>query len=474
MSYYLIKPLRTSYLLKEFDPEWLKRFYLASPFLSLITTRIFNFFYPRLERFQLIAWTFGVFIVAKLFFAITLPAGSQAIIVLFFFFGAVYFLLSIAVAWACLNSIFSSLAGERTFAFIAFGGMLGQFFGSWVTRELGRSDHKDLALFCSAFLMFLALLALRVALSLSTDENSLKVRNEDKGRRPWTLDLGEIWKHRYLRSIGVMVFSLAFMSTVLNLVGTRVIDERLAHVHYQEGFAHLPEGGFDFIYGLKELPEDSRLERTRDWLRARELNISPEQLMRDYENFRERQESRTRVFMADVSLYQSFLMIFIMLVLARGLFKYVGVKRLLLIMPLLSLGVGAALIFPVELSVVGAFMVSAGTFNYSMNKTSKELLYTEADDQARFRFKPIIEGPIRRFGDFGAAGLQSVCADLLGMSERWSEWMIIGVGLPLTLWWLLSVRSAGLDYERRQAGSAEGSERMLTDEPTDPKGSVDD
>lgn len=451
MSYYMLKPLRTSYFLKEFDPEWQRRFLILLPFPSLVVTRIFNHFYSRLERFQLVAWTYGLIIACKLVFMLVLPTGGQAVIVTFYLFMTVYFLLSMAAMWACLSSIFSSMAGERTFAFISFGGMIGAMLGSHFTGTLGRSAYKNYAFLASAILMLGALGMLYLALRSSPGDATKRPDQGQTNNRPLLTDLRELWNHRYLRGIAVMVFSLAVMNTVLDLVSIRVIDERMYEIHYQGRFPELPEEGFELIYGLKELPEDTRLARVGDWLAARDIDTNPEDLMLRYEVFRELLETETRLFNSKVYYYISLFGLLVMLLAARPLFRFVGVRRLLALLPcLFLLCITGLLLLPIDLTLIAIFLVATNTLNYSLNKTSKELLYTETDDQSRFRFKPIIAGPVRRLGDLTAALVQVICADLLMVGERWSETILIVLGVPLTLWWLSSVWSAGADYQKRR------------------------
>lgn len=458
MSYYLLKPLRASYFYKEFDPDWLPRFYLAMPILSLLATRLFNFFYTRLERFPLIAWTYGLVIGCKVVFNFSLPQGSQTVIVIFYFFTTVYFLLCMAVMWACLSSIFDSLAGERTFSFISFGGMVGAVLGSTLSGAMARSAYKDHALLVSAVLMFGALMFLRAALRNSPPSKRGE-RETEKADRSWMADFAEIWKHRYLRAIALMVMGLAFMNSVLDFVSSRLIDHHLAKSEYREYFGELPEEGFDLIYGLKELESDRRQEAAAEWLSSRNVQLSAETLLERYELYREEHEKDTRLFHSRVNAYHNLFGMLIMLLVARALFLNVGVKKLLVLMPTLFLFIGSALLFPLELTWVFGFLVTVGTVSYSINKTSKELLFTETDEQARFRFKPLIGGPLHRFGDVGAALIRVVCADLLKLGDRWSDAILLSVGLPLTLWWLVSVWTAGKDYEaRREETRAAGTD----------------
>ena len=296
MSYYVLKPLRSSYFLMEFDPEWLPRFYLLMPIFSLLATRVFNFFYIRLERFPLIAWTYGIIIFCKVTFMILLTHPSRAIIVVFYFFTTVYFLLCMSVMWACLSTIFNALAGERTFAFISFGGMIGAWLGSELSSSLGQSAYKDLALLASAGLMASALVFLRYALTHSPRAAAIVKTEESTSKRSWIADFREIWSHRYLRAIALMVFALAFMNTVLDFVSSRVIDEKLAQREYQEHFSDLPEPGFEFIYGLKEVPESTRRLHCQRWLEEQKVEIPVETLLERYQGFRETHETDVRVF----------------------------------------------------------------------------------------------------------------------------------------------------------------------------------
>lgn len=469
-SYYLVKPLRASYFLKEFDPTLLPYFFLALPVLSLLVTRLFNFFYGRVGRFQLIWWTYAVVIACKLTFLVLLPHGGRWLTLIFYYWSAVYFLLSISILWACISTIFNSEAGERTFAFIAFGGMAGALVGSRLSEWLARSAYKNWTLLAAALAMGLVLLFLSLAVRETPDfhDRSESIRHNQTRRRFWQ-DFVAIWNHRYVRAIAVMVFALAFMNTVVEFKTQKVIDRQLARRQYQTDFAALnqqlcagteaqrchpvhPEA-FETIYELKQKPDSERQASLTQWLQAQHLKLDPAEQFQHYQHYHEFLENRTRALFSRINFWINLIGILLLLLAARPLFHSVGVNRVILLLPLFFLLVGALLLFPLELGLTSGILIGTGTLNYSLNKTSKELLYTQSDDEARFKFKPLIEGPIMRLGDVSAAAFKIFCLQLLHFSETQAEWLLLALGMLVTLYWLWSMFFAGSEYHRRKAES---------------------
>lgn len=462
-SYYLVKPLRSSYFLKEFDPTWLPYFFLALPILSLIITRLFNFFYNRVGRFRLIWLTYAVMIGCKIFFLLTLPRGGKIVTLAFYFWASVYFLLSISILWGCISSIFNSEAGERSFAFIAFGGMSGALIGSRLSEGLAHSSLKDQALLISAICMGLVLLFLALAVAQSPDfQEQERKESKEPAPRFWQ-DFKAIWQHKYVRGIATMVFALAFMNTVVEFKSQKVIDKKLASQQYLQDFKQLnqslcsqPQSGcevlhteaFSTIYSLKQLQAEKRQETLTQWLEKQHLSLDPQEQFQIYQHYHETLESQTRALFSRINFWINLIGVGLLLLAARPLFKYAGVHRIILLLPFFFLLLGTLLLFPLELGLMTSILIGTGTLNYSLNKTAKELLYTQGNYELRFKFKPLIEGPVMRFGDVSAALFKILCLQVLHLPEQRAEWVLLGLGMLITAFWLVSMWSTGQTYQR--------------------------
>ena len=115
LSYYLVKPLRNSQFLNEFDPLFMPWIYLVVSVTSMLVTKVFQWCSLRFTRKQVVAGTFLWAMLCKLFFLVTLPQGGQRITALFYLWASVYFLLLVPTLWGCLNERFRPDQCQRCF-----------------------------------------------------------------------------------------------------------------------------------------------------------------------------------------------------------------------------------------------------------------------------------------------------------------------------------------------------------------------
>lgn len=470
-SYYTIKPLRNSMLNREFSPDSLKDLFLAIPFISLFFTRVFNWFYDRLPKFKLIFATYGVFIACKIGFMLALPQGGKIITLVFYFWITVYFLLAISILWGTISTIFKSEAGERVYPFISFGAMTGAMVGSWLCGWLAKSPFKSQTLLVSAMTMGVVLAFLALALRHTPDYvDKTPAPKAAKAPKPFEHnvfhDLLALWKNRYVRAIGIMIFAMSFMNLVIEFRSQKEIDLRLSERSYLEQFGELnawrcqqqacKDGldaeGFDTISKLRLTEKAKRQDKLQDWLNQQKAPFQAAALLPAYEKYQDGLDGQTQSYLANINLWINIIGVGLLLFVARPMFQYLGVRKVLLQLPLIYMLVAAVLFYPVGLEPLGIIMILTGTMNYSLNKTAKELLYTQADDEARFRFKPLIDGPIVRMGDVSAAILSKVSMDLLLLSGAITNVMLLIAGIGMSGWWLFSSYGVGKDYEERKAG----------------------
>lgn len=456
ISYYLIKPLRNSQFLKEFDPEFLPVVTFGVVIVSFLATKLFSFLADRVEKYRLVAGAYVVVMILKLIFGQLLLTGSKVAIVAFYFFGSTYFLLAIATMWACHNDIFTPDQGERCYGFIAVGSSTGGIVGSWISGELAQSSLKDHVPECSALSMAVALGLLMLASRQRRRERQLDEAVRKKKAAPpprfWS-DLAEIARRPYVRRIGLMVLCLAVFNNSLDYISNRAIDREVTKAQFAASFPYLGESDYRTVYTLKR-ESDSQRQATLAEL-ARGSGQSPQTLSADYKKYQSGTESVTRGVFSDIYSHQGMLGIGLLLIVARLVFRHLGVRYATVILPLLSAGAVVAFAFPLGLAAVQGIMVVVGSANYSLNNAAKELLYTASDEDTKFKHKPLIEGPGMRFGDvLGAAITLSMLhlSRALGWGDEVGQRMIYAILLGAIAVWLRAAYLAGLEYdtERRE------------------------
>ena len=225
LSYYLVKPLRNSQFLKEFPPQALPWIYLLVSGASLALTRVFQWSASRISRRSLVASTFLWAILCKALFYWGLPQGGHAWTGAFYLWASIYFLLLVSTLWGCLNERFTSQQGERYFALIALGSTLGNIAGAQIADWLVGWQWSYGTLLLSAT-------ALGVSLLLLWPELSFPVVVPPEVDQRCPSSKGAWIKDRFLRSIGVMVLSLAIYSTALDFVTQRLLDRQVGQQVY--------------------------------------------------------------------------------------------------------------------------------------------------------------------------------------------------------------------------------------------------
>lgn len=480
VSYYLIKPLRTSYFLKEFDPTDLPKVYFWVPLLSLAVSGVFNWFCARVEKYRLITRVYLLIIGCKLAFTVLLPTGGKAVALTFFLWASVYFLLALPLLWACFNSFFRSEQSERCFGFIALGAALGTIGGGWLSSVIASSSFRSAAPVYAAAAMGLSLIFLLAASRrgsappVVTAPGGLGsvVPPEDV---PVTARKGSFWqdltgivRDRYVLGIALMVCFLATFTTSLDFLSQNAIDRQMSRQQYLVTFREmnsaLPPGdpavmvdevnpaGYDFIYSLKSAPEKDRPARISEF--ASRHHQDPALLTSAYKDYKETLEASTRKLFSDVNMGQGVLGLILLTFVARFLFKRCGLTVAVLIMPTFALLALAAYFFPLTLGIVEWTLILSGAFNYALNNATKEILYTATSEETKFKQKPIIEGPIMRVGDQGASavttGVQFAVMSALGGSLVTANRVVLGITCVTTLVWWFAIRRTGRIYDRER------------------------
>jgi ATP/ADP translocase len=468
-SYYLLKPIRTEQVLSEFDADTLPMFFLFVAFISFVLTKCFNYFSDLFSKRKLIAWTYVWVVACKLLFIYLLGVGGKSITTIFYIWSAVYFLLSLAIFWACTNDVFSSEQSKRCYGFIMAGATSGAFIGSFFATRLIAGGIGNWILLISAvsiiLSLFLILKADRVAIEQPEIAPSESQKNNEK-KRGILSELTVLAKHKYLRGIAVIVFCLAVFNTAFYFQSQKVIDigknKELYHVFFQD-FEKVSGGGhFEFVLKLKSVSEEERESIVQKYFEKNNIQMTVTQFLARYLEYKAKLKNNMRVFFANTHFYTNLFGIILLLFFSRFVFQKIGVRFAVLICPLACLVIGIWLFFPVSLEIVQVMIVIGSALNYTLNNVTKEILYVPAGKEANFRFKPVIEGPCMRMGDAFTASLKLGLIWWFG-KEAYSNPYMITV-LILVVFWLFSGWHVSGQYKKHddaQQDSDKKSEEVL-------------
>lgn len=466
-SYYLVKPLRSSQFLKDFDANLMPFFFLLIALLSFALTKTFAYFYERINVYRLIGYTFGLMMGAKVLFLLTLPLGGKWATIFFYLWASVYFLLCNAVLWGCVNSLYQSEAAERCFGFVSIGATGGGIVGAMLSEYLADSSLRAWTLLISAVLMGFALVFMFWAIRTSdTQKTTRPAGTEAPASPPFWADLQHLWQHRYVRGIATMVFALAVLNTVMEFQWSKTIDLQAAQKQYLQDMQtlnlalnqqqnkptqSLNPTGFALVRELKHVDKEAYAAKIETFLKTQQIPLSTPDLISAYTRYRDNLEAETRRLISSINKYQGIVGVLLLIFAARPLYRWVGVRWVLVSLPLLFALVTLGMFFPVELMTVVWMQTGTYALNYSLYRTSKELLYTQTDNETRFKLKPLIEGPIMRLGDVTASILKlsliGVMVLLLGMAESQLDQVYLVFALVIIGFWLYEAWGVGSRYE---------------------------
>lgn len=466
ISYYIIKPLRTSKFLSEFDPNMLPLMSIGVVVLSLVITKIFNYFGDRVEKYRLVAVTFFIIVFVELVFGWLLISANKPSVIAFYFFSSVYFMLALAATWACINDIFTPEQGSRCYGFIALGSTLGGIAGSQILDALTSTDFNNYAMVSSGLCMFIALGLLLWASKARRAERALGIiergslpgsdnasgaslpQLQPQARDFWS-DVKGIFRNRYVFKIGVMVLGLAaYNSVIVEYTSGVALDRSISLEMFAQNFSYLSQDDFVTISSLKSVTIREREDRLVKLATASGQSLK--ELKRDYQSYRAEYEQAMTKFYASVYFWQGVLGIFLLLVVARLIFVFAGARFATIVLPVLALISTLAFAAPLGLPLIEIIVVLIGSTNYSLNNAAKELLYTATDQDTKFKYKPLIEGPGMRIGDL-LANLAILTAIALGARLGWpkqvSYWLILLLMLVVIMFWLRAAYLAGKEFD---------------------------
>jgi AAA family ATP:ADP antiporter len=429
LAYYFIKPLREGWIAVS-DIEGLSKMEVKaySSFVQSILLLFIVGWYARLaDRWDRVT----------LFTRATLFCISNMVIFWFlqpnFFFeqlpvsGIVYYLwvgmfgvFVVAQFWTFCADIYTDERGKRMLPFIAIGATSGAAAGSWLVDQLvdtGLVPTEALLLIATvplvASIMLVRMVEQREGYSVRHENEAGRQAEEETGSSPGKASL---WSGAKLVMASKFLLLAALVTLFTNWVNTngenllfRVIQEALAVEAQQQGVA---EG-------------QSMLKFVRDGTTA------------FYGNF---------YFWVNIAalLLQAFV--------ASRLLKYGGFAAILLILPVIALMSYSVMALLPVLAVVKLMKIAENATDYSLNNTSRHVLWLPVSSAMKFRGKPAIDTLYVRLGDGLAAITVLVGVHLLMLSTQ--GFFVFNV--MLVLCWL--VAGVMLVKEHRRASEVGSSE----------------
>jgi ATP:ADP antiporter, AAA family len=415
----------------------------AKTYLNAIMTVVLLGFIPaygylgtRMGRLKLI-WTTMTFLVLCLVgflaWGQATGVGTGIGITFFVWLGAFNYFL-VAQFWSYANDIYTEEQGKRLFAVIAIGQSAGAVTGPFIAEQL--SDYTFL-------LLGLAALLLIGSIVLYTLVNGREARSTDAAKRalaetPLSKEGGFelVFKTKYL-------FLIAMTMLVTNLVNTtgEYILSNAAKIYASE---QVPAASVvTQAPGAPAQPGPAASSaRPVD---EKALTEPQKQMLKD-----KRSPVITR-FYARFFFFVNLFGVLIQMFLVSRIFKYLGIRVALFVLPVIAFGGYAAIGVIGGLLVIRAVKTAENATDYSLQNTVKQALYLPTSREAKYKAKAVIDVFFVRFGDTGSALVVGIGLHALAFGVR----QIAFVNVFLSAVWLLITVAIAREH-RRLAHEADG------------------
>jgi len=393
-AYYLLKTVREPLILLERGPE-VKLYARAGQILLMIgVVSLYGKLAQRVGRAKLLGIVFLFFISNLAVFAIlagtNLPIGLP-----FFLWVGVFSYTVVAQFWALAADIYSEEQGKRLFPIIGAGSSIGAVVGGLFAKSL--VPYGTQALMGTAVVILLACVGSIMWIEHRTVRDRGRVAAEDK-HRDEPMSAESAWhllaRDRYLLFIvGVVVFL-----NWVNSSGEYLLD-RILVAAARDAASH---GADAKVY--------------------------------------------IGAFKADYFFWYNAIGVALQLFVVSRVFKLVGVRNALFVMPVFALlAYGGAAFLPV-IAVMRFVKIGENSLQYSLQDTTRNALYLVASRVEKFVGKTAVDTVAVRTG-----AIMSTLMVFVGSHLGWSTATFAWINVGLVVWWLGFVLLVRVEHRRRSA-----------------------
>lgn len=359
-SYYIAKSVRNATFVQRVGADNLDIVYILTAVFVTLVMVLYSRWVDRFRQTTLLRGTFAAMIACLLVFWQLLESGSGVLVSgAFYLFVKLYGLLLVSQFWLVGNVLFTTSQAKRLFGPVGLGLILGAIAGGAVTdRAVATVGSEDLLL---AAAIVLAVGAGAVALL----EPRIRQGERASGRLMEDISAGAL---KLLRDS-------SHLRTIAWILGLTILASTLV-----------------------------------DW----EINKAVELFVPG--------EDAKTAFWGRFFVVQNVASVLVQLLLTGWVLRKLGVGVALLVLPL---GLAAATVGVVAVPALLTAALAKGTegaLRYSMDQSTRELLWMPVPTEVKFKVKPLVDLAVYRGGTGVAGILLLVLTDVLGLGLR-------GVGL---------------------------------------------
>ena len=382
-GYYVLKTVRESLILSEGGAEVKAYSSAAQAILLFGVVPVYGWIATRMNRNQLLRWTSVFFASNLLLFAYLGRRGVREAVPYFVWVG-IFNVFTVAQLWAFATDLYTEAQGKRLFPMLGVGASLGAVGGAWIAGKLITPVGPY-----NMMLIGAAALCLCAALSRWAGH----VISEREGEREKKKDIETLGSQGgfqllisdpYLRLIALLTILL----NIVSLSGDFVLGKMVVN-HANE------------VVGVGKQVLSTRM-------------------------------TYIGAYYANYYAWTNLTCFVIQAFLVSRIFKYIGVRRSLFILPALSFATFSSILILPIMSVVRVLKIAENGTNYSLQNTVRNALLLPTSREAKYKAKAAIETFCVRLGDVLQAGIIFV-GTRLHASLTW----FAAITLAVTVLWTL-------------------------------------
>ena len=358
-SHNVLKPVTKSKFIDQLGSDKLPYVLMASSVLIAVLMHVYSRAIQRLPRQYVIPLTQAVLALALAIFWGLLQSGAIWVTIALYFFGQLLAVLLISQFWTLANDVYDARQAKRLFGLIGGGACLGGALGASITAiTVEEFGSTNLLLVSAATLAICAGIVLQITRLPHGVHHQEPIDERGVGGRE---AIRLLTQSRHVRVLAAVVGFAA--------IGAAVVDQQLSMAAEATGF-------------------------TADEIAA---------------------------LLAEVTVYLSLAGFVVGVLLTSRIHRSFGIAAALLLLPI-GLGASATLILVTgELWAVAGARVLDTTLRYSVDKTTREVLFLPLPAALRFRAKPFIDVTMDRFAKAGGAALLLLLIHPRGFGLDWRQ-----------------------------------------------------
>ncbi len=381
-SYNIVKPITRSQFISSLGADnlpWVQ-------FVSGILIGVVMQFYTRAIATVPRRWTIpvtqaGMVGLLVLFWVLFTQVGAEWVSVGFYFLGLILGLLLISQFWTLANDVYDARQAKRLFGFIGGGASLGGATGAALTRFLVETLGTNNMLLVSASILtgcfFIVTYVLRREKQAGQADFTKTGEEEGVGGAEAIKLLRE---SRHLQIIGLVI---AFAA-----IGAAIIEQQLNMATAEQ-------------------------KTSTDAITA---------------------------FLAEVTIYLSLVGLAVQVLLTSRIHRFLGIGFALMILPM-GLGTTAVImLFNSGLWAPGLARVLDASLRYTVDKTTREILFLPLPVDIKYRAKPFVDVTVDRFSKGIGALLLLVLIKDWGFSLSWQQLSFASLSV-MALWVFAALRA---------------------------------